>query len=425
MTYKLSRYNNIMWHGEQAYLWNSFSNALLKLDAEALMFLERYEGTDMSGNIYFDIFLRNGCLVAANLDELNKVLREEKQAIHNPYQKVLHLTIAPGLGCNYNCVYCFEKDRASHVGMSSDMQEKTAAFILWLAENNPNLEYLMIRWFGGEPLLYMDAIKKISERLIPWCEEHNIRYYAEIITNGRFLTKENAILLRQCRIQFGQIAVDGMTDYYIAQKRAKKEDFDATVDNIALAADILPIQVRINLTDNFEEALALTRYLLIDRKLDRKIKMRLAHVRFYDHAASEKEIERHIRFMDYEREYIKLFGKAGPYSSQSLSLPFPRRQPANCYKICGLNFCIGPEGELYRCEHWLGRKELSSGNIQSFQLPEHEIQSINFNRPKKCLSCSILPVCLSGCLVYPNLALACDQYKEERFQLLLRNCKSS
>lgn len=425
MNYKLSQYNNLMWHEGRAYLWNSFSNALLKLDAEALLFIERYDGTDMSGNTYFDIFLRNRCLVAADLDELNTVLGEEQKAIHTPYQKVLHLTIAPGLGCNYKCVYCFEKDRESHVGMSSDMQEKTADFILLLAENNPNLEYLMIRWFGGEPLLYMDAIKKISERLIPWCDEHNIRYYAEIITNGRFLTKENANLLRQYRIQFAQIAVDGMPDYYIAQKRAKPEDFDATVNNIALAAEILPIQVRINFTDNFEEVLALTRYLLVDRKLDRKIKMRMAHVRFYDHASSEKEIERHLRFMDCEREYIKLFDKGSPYSPQSLSLPLPRRQPANCYKICGLNFCIGPEGELYRCEHWLGRKELSSGNIQNFQLPEDEIQSINFNRPKKCLNCSILPVCLSGCLVYPNLALACEQYKEERFQLLIRNCKSS
>ena len=56
VTYKLSRYNNVMFDMGKAYLWNSFSNALLRLDADALLFLDRYDGQDHSGNMYYDLF---------------------------------------------------------------------------------------------------------------------------------------------------------------------------------------------------------------------------------------------------------------------------------------------------------------------------------------------------------------------------------
>lgn len=424
--YKLSRYNNIMWDSGHAYLWNSFSNALLRLDADALLFIDRYDGQDQSDNMYFDLLRRNQCIVPADLNELNQVLFDEKAAIMNPHQKVLHFTLALGLGCNYDCVYCFEKHRESHAGMTPEIQDLTADYILRLAEENPSLEHLMIRWFGGEPLLYMDAITRISERLIPWCEEHHIHYYAEIITNGRFLTLETAQRLRQYRIQFVQLAVDGMPEYYMAQKRTAKGDFEATVDNIVQAADILPIQVRINIADQYQEAFALAKYLLIDRKLDGKIQIRVAHVRNFDQSSSEEELARHTRFLDFELEFMKLFDPDGPYSPKSLSFPVPRRQPANCYKICSSNFSIGPEGELYRCEHHLGRPELAVGSITGgLRYPDEEIHSVCFTHPQKCLDCTVLPVCLSGCLFYPNLAMSCERYREERFQLLLRSCRSS
>lgn len=424
--YKVSRYNNIMHHEGQIYLWNSFSNALLHLDADALLFLDRYDGQECSGDFYFDLFFRNRCIVPKDLDERNQVLYEEKRAILDPHQKVFHLTIAPGLGCNYDCVYCFEKHRHSHGGMNVRTQDQTADFIIRLAEENPSLEYLMIRWFGGEPLLYMDAIRRISERLIPWCEAHHIRYYAEIITNGRFLTPDHAVALRRLKVSFVQLSLDGMPERYMEQKRADREDFDATVDNIVQAAEILPIQVRINVSDQYQDALDLTKYLLTDRALDEKIQIRLAHVRSYDEAASPEETKRHLRFMDFELEYLKLFGNGGPYSIKSLSIPVPRRQPANCYKICSSNYCIGPEGALYRCEHHLGREEMAVGSIGGgLRFPDHELRQICLAHPQKCLDCTILPVCLGGCLYYPDLAMSCEKYKEERFQLLLKSCQNS
>ena len=265
MDYKKSFYNNVMWHEGEAYLWNTLSGALLRLDADALLFLEKYDGTDQTGNEYYDLFRKNGCIVPGDLNEINQVLLQEKTAILNPNQPVLHFTVAPGLGCNYDCVYCFEKHMESRLSMTEKTQQDTVDYILRLAEGNPSLKYLMIRWFGGEPLLYMDSICRMSGRLMAWCDAHHVQYYAEMITNGRFLTAENAEKLKKVHVQYVQLALDGMPEQYMRLKRASREDFDAVIENIAASAGILPIHVRVNVTDHYEDVLALTHYLLKEK----------------------------------------------------------------------------------------------------------------------------------------------------------------
>ena len=426
MDYKKSFYNNVMWHEGEAYLWNTLSGALLRLDADALLFLEKYDETDQSGNEYYDLFRKNGCIVPGDLNEINQVLLQEKTAILNPNQPVLHFTVAPGLGCNYDCVYCFEKHMESRLSMTEKTQQDTVDYILRLAEGNPSLKYLMIRWFGGEPLLYMDSICRMSGRLMAWCDAHHVQYYAEMITNGRFLTAENAEKLKKVHVQYVQLALDGMPEQYMRLKRASREDFDAVIENIAASAGILPIHVRVNVTDHYEDVLALTHYLLKEKKLEHRIKIGLAHVRNYDSASGEEETARHRDFMAFEEKYISLFGEGGPYAADSLAFHVPRRQPANCYKICSFNYCIGPEGELYRCEHHFGLKDRAVGSIyEGNRYSDQELRLAEYRHPDKCRTCRIFPVCLSGCLVYSGLAMACEEMKKHHFLLLMKNCSRS
>ncbi len=86
--------------------------------------------------------------------------------------------IYPTTGCNARCFYCFEEGIAAR-SMSRNTAIKTAEYIIRKSKHRP----VIIRWFGGEPTLGMDAIRTIYKRL----EAAGIRSFAKINTNGFLL----------------------------------------------------------------------------------------------------------------------------------------------------------------------------------------------------------------------------------------------
>lgn len=72
-----------------------------------------------------------------------------------------------------------------------------------------------------------------------------------------------------------------------------------------------------------------------------------------------------------------------------------------CSLSCLNNFCIGPDGELYKCEHHFGRKGFIVGNVFSDErcrfLQEFESAIQAFRSKDLCRKCPIFPICLGGC----------------------------
>lgn len=420
--YKLSKYNVLFNRDSKKYLWNTLSGAVIALDDDGVAYLNSFnEGVD--NEPYFKALIQNGCIVDERYDELGRVLYDAKAALLDESPVGMHYTIAPGLGCNYNCPYCFEKGRTAHTGMTREIQEQVCAFIITSAERNHNLKHLDIRWFGGEPLLYMDAIVYISERLMDYCESRKIIYTAGIVTNGRYLSTENAGTLRRLNVNYVQLSIDGMREAYALGKGTVPEDFDATIDNLTKSAAILPITVRINVSENIHEAITLTYYLLRERGLDGKIKVYIAHIRDYSEKDIRKKRESHGRFLDNERRYFDMFGENGKYHQESLALIKPKRRSTPCLTICRANYCIGPKGELYRCEHYFGRTEHVVGTIHSGCFySSDDTRYLHHTYPTKCMSCQMFPVCAGGCMndVKNNeTAMCCEKFKERLIDYLL------
>lgn len=425
--YKLSRYNVRFTRNKKNYLWNTLTDALILLDDNGSDYLDRFND-GANNDCFFDMLKQNGCIVDERYDELGKVLFDEKSTMLNDTPVGMHYTIAPGLGCNYHCPYCFEKDRSIHTGMTVDVINKVCEFIIKAAESNPYLRQIGVTWFGGEPLLYVDTIQSISERLIKYCNERKIIYSAGIVTNGRFLTKEVATRLKNLHVNYVQLAIDGMKEHYSKSKGTNPEDFDSTVQNLIASADIIPITVRINVTNSLEEASKLTEYLLKDQQLDGRIKIYVAHVRDYDETNMDKEKSSHKRFLEMERRYLADFIKGGSYSFESLSFIKPKRRCTTCLSVCNPNYCIGPEGEFYRCEHFFGKREHIVGTVESGRFySKDEIICLKHIHPEQCEQCEMLPICLGGCIndtKENKTALACEQFKERLIDYLLLNKES-
>lgn len=424
MGYKLSRYNVQFDRPQGSYLWNTLTGALVKIDEGAKGYISSFGGED-DGDSRFRCMLDNGCIVPERYDELGKVLFDEKAVMLEEHPSAVHYTIAPGLGCNYACDYCFEYGRTGGSGMSIDTQDAVCSFIARAADANERLQAVGVTWFGGEPLLYLEAIERISGQLMAFCEDRGVAYSAGIVTNGRFLTRAVAERLASCRVNRVQVSLDGMAASYASAKRATTVDFDAVVSNVAACADTLPITVRINVADDGAEALALTRYLLEDMRLNGKIQVYVAQVRDYRGAIASEERESHRRFLGFSKEYSRLFGPDGPFDASSYSHIEPKRRCTTCLSVCSPNYCIGPRGELYRCEHHFGSDEHVVGTVMEGRFySTADVTYLDHRHRPECLECEMLPICLGGC---PNDSrhgegvIACGEFKDHLIDQLMFN----
>ncbi|WP_416197617.1 MAG: hypothetical protein ACFWUA_08455 [Sporanaerobacter sp.] len=113
------------------------------------------------------------------------------------------------MNCNFDCIYCYEKNERQNVTMPKDVQDKIVEFV---KQQTKYVESINIGWYGGEPLLAFDVVKDISERVMNICKEKDIMYSSFIVTNGYKLTKDISADLERLHINSAQITLDGTED---------------------------------------------------------------------------------------------------------------------------------------------------------------------------------------------------------------------
>ncbi len=422
--YKQSVFNSYIKHGNDTFLWNSFSGAVAKIGSIEANFLKDPNTIDRLTNELLTIMEKNGFIVPESKNEYQDYVRMIESNYLDPIRKSLYYVIAPTLACNYRCVYCFENDREIYDTMSEKTIGDIEQFIVSNLSKAHELKYLHINWFGGEPLLFPDIIQRLSSSLISNCQKHGIAYKASIVTNGRYLSANNAKMLSAHNVSKAQISFDGTEEIYCSRKRASSEDYHITLENIAAAADILKeIVIRINITQNqFDDAYSLAEILLDQYKLDGKIRLYCAYT---NEGPQEDRVNNYHSFIEGEREFIKLFGTK--YSFDSYYNKSVKAKLSSCGFIRDDQFCIGPRGELYKCEHHFGKNDYIVGSIYGdwsetfFDLyKEARYQAIH---KEKCENCPVFPVCLGGCpnhiLLKENL-FECETYRNYLYESAIR-----
>ena len=69
----------------------------------------------------------------------------------------LHLILLPTEQCNFRCKYCYETFKKGK--MSETVQQ---SIIKYVRKNIHKYTGLYVSWFGGEPLIAMDVIERLS-----------------------------------------------------------------------------------------------------------------------------------------------------------------------------------------------------------------------------------------------------------------------
>ncbi len=393
---KWSKFNYLFFSKKYGYfIYNSTTNALLKLNKELYNILERIKLNEDNIILLEDDVKKNlikaKILVDNKYDE-NYILKQKLLTYSAAFStEYLHLVIAPTLGCNFACPYCYENNLGQNI-MTTKVENDLLRFI-----TNYNQDAVVdLAWYGGEPLIAFTTIKNILAKL----KKQNIKIGGHtLVTNGYLLNDEVISFFKKNKLDNIQITIDGTREKHDSIRKLKsgKPTFDKilkNIDNFTLAVPETSVTLRVNISnENQNDFPQLYKY-LNDRYRDKNCAVSPALVT--DHGGCEVNCMRNKDKLTFLKElYFK-------YDIKEVEFYPNIAQPSVCTAQQSQAFVIDPDGNLYKCWVDIGKKEKIIGNLDNTTTTNLDLVSRyimhtdKFNDPK-CLDCFLFPVCDGGC----------------------------
>ena len=114
--------------------------------------------------------------------------------------------------------------------MDDETADATVDFIIKTLVDRKIKKGVTIQWFGGEPLIALKQIERMTKKLIKGVTDIGLKYHFYLVTNGYFLTPDVCDKLVDLGVTGCQITLDGMKDNYNKLKRCPKDAFDKVVE---------------------------------------------------------------------------------------------------------------------------------------------------------------------------------------------------
>lgn len=308
--------------------------------------------------------------------------------------------------CNLRCAYCF----TGH-NLNDDTQlmsfETGKAALDFLVANCGGHRNLEVDFFGGEPLLNLDVVKRLVAYARTLEAEHNVRFRFTLTTNGLLLTDD---VTEFCNAEFDNVvlSLDGREATHNRFRKfpggsgsysavvGKMQRFTAlrkggyyirgtyTRDNLDFTADILAMSEL-----GF-------RHLALEPV-----------VASPDSPYSLREEDLPLLFAEYEKLAFEMAARIGgteefTFYHYSLDLengPCLHKRCAGCG--AGTEYyCVTPDGTLYPCHQFAGEAEFAAGNVRdgitNRTLTEKFAKANLFSR-SDCAECWAKFYCAGGC----------------------------
>ena len=389
--------------GGGALLFNTLSRAFAALDPDECASMAGFDGgAAPEGPAQTELLERliiNGFVVPADVDELARAERSY-MAIRND-RAGLMLTIAPTLGCNFACDYCFQgQDKPTNL-MSQEVMDATVDYV---RRNLEGTQSFHVTWYGGEPLMGLGVIEQLSERFIALCDAQGATYGAAIVTNGYRLSTAVARRLRDCRVNTVQITLDGAQDDHDSRRHllSKRGSFAKIVDNIAswIGEQSFAVHLRVNIDARNKEGI----FGLIDELAGRGFGGKTVHMYFAPvegtTAGCTAIADLTLGKSEYAELETSLFAYA--YERKLSSFPFPPRFMGLCGAVRPRALVVTPSGDLHKCWDTVSFRHQRVGTILDMASLDANPLNAMWNawspfQNEPCRNCKILPTCAGAC----------------------------
>lgn len=389
------------------FLYNSLTDNRIavengEVDFQAMLQkIERHETLKPEETEASEQLKEMGYLLDDDVDE-EKVFKDWFRTRVKEQNEILTVTILTTLACNLRCTYCYEKDQLGKSRMSADTIEKVVAWLKTRIEQTHPVK-LNIIYFGGEPLVNVDAIRQIGKMIYPYCLKRDIEFSAGMATNGLLLTPELVDELKAYGLRWVKITFDG--DQCEHDKRRIYKGGKGTFDEIFNRLEAVAGKLKILLGGNFDrESADSFRGLLekIERShfkndvLAANFKPIMPEMKTHEMSGVGSSCER-CTYTDFEiqkmidlREDTRRVGLMPTDPVNTGPCEFYRRNAVT----------IGIDGTIYKCIAFVGLKGTEIGTVDAQEFNSTGEAMLAASRPfenPKCKSCAFPPICGGGC----------------------------
>jgi len=344
-----------------------------------------------------------------NIGVITPDREEEKKEVSSMLDRLneknagLNISVFINLDCNFACPYCYEGDLKGKIIMSDETVDLLIAFIKekfgisgfgGAGKNALNLDF-----YGGEPLLSLGLIKRISGAMKAFTEARGAEFTFTLVTNGSLFKKKVAEELYPLGLRRAKITVDGPAETHNKSRPFKSgaASFDIIMNNIKETCDIVKIGIGGNFTrDNYEKFLDLLAYL----KAEGLTPDRLYQVKFgsiLGRPAGDTSVEYVDGCMSVNEPWISKAEVLLREAILQAGYATPKITPMPCQVELRNAYVVNHDGAVYKCPGLIGRKGFEVGDLKNGITDYTVSHRVGIWKNEECLECEYLPLCFGGC----------------------------
>ena len=409
---KLASHTIIIDHyptSDQHLVYHTRTQALVKIDQGLKEVLKGLgSGNDIPADASRNLTrLRSMGIVVRDEQEERAQLKSHMDQLKYSYdQACLVVTILTTYACNFKCVYCFEEASRVHEKMDSSTQELV---ISWLKRKMERFGYkkLYVNYYGGEPLLNLDAMDCISSRMKTWCESRAIDFVMSMQTNGFLLTPAIVQRYKKFNLQSIRISVDGVKEDHDGNRplRGGGGTFERIMKNIEDCVD--QVKIHISVGHKKDDIAPIKR--LLDYFEDKGLLHKMGRFIFSPinptlgpqgnpgairggecmGNSDDKILERMTQKIN---DLLDSKGIKNPKSGMATATCSLTRENGGA--------TIDQQGRIYTCNTLLGHPEFAVGDVRQDALNKQGREFRDLDVWKQCpVDCTYLPMCSGGCRI--------------------------
>ena len=310
--------------------------------------------------------------------------------------------------CNLACRYCFAEEGEYHgrrALMSYEVGKKALDFLIANSGNRRNLE---VDFFGGEPLLNWDVVKRLVEYGRSQEEVYNKKFRFTLTTNGVLLNDE---VMEFCNREMGNVvlSLDGRKEINDKMRpfRGGQGSYDLIVpkfQKFAESRDQNNYYVRGTFTrENLDFSKDVLHYADLGFK-----QMSMEPVvadPSEPYAIREEDIPQILE--EYDKlavEYIKRKKEGRGFNFFHFMIDL-NAGPCVAKRLAGCGsgteyLAVTPWGDLYPCHQFVGNEQFLLGNVDTGIVNTQvrdEFKMCNVYAKEKCKDCFARFYCSGGC----------------------------